>query len=85
MKAIICGGGTVGHLTPGISIAEIIKNNEKKLNKNYTDEEIETAINEAKAMFVKKEVVNIDFGKDNQQLSGAVSQPSQQPPVVDKK
>ena len=25
MKAIICGGGTVGHITPGISIAEIIK------------------------------------------------------------
>ena len=29
MKAIICGGGTVGHLTPGISIAEIIKKNDK--------------------------------------------------------
>lgn len=24
MKVIICGGGTVGHLTPGISIAEIV-------------------------------------------------------------
>ena len=25
MKVIICGGGTVGHITPGISIAQIIK------------------------------------------------------------
>lgn len=28
MKAIICGGGTAGHITPGISIAEIIKKKE---------------------------------------------------------
>ncbi len=30
MKAIICGGGTVGHLTPGISIAEIILKQDSK-------------------------------------------------------
>ena len=30
MKALICGGGTVGHITPGISIAEIIKKHEPK-------------------------------------------------------
>ncbi len=30
MKAIICGGGTVGHITPGISIAEIIKEHDSK-------------------------------------------------------
>lgn len=29
MKVIICGGGTVGHVTPGISIAEIILKKEK--------------------------------------------------------
>ncbi len=29
MNVIICGGGTVGHLTPGISIAEIISESEK--------------------------------------------------------
>lgn len=30
MKAIICGGGTVGHVTPGISIAEAILKKEPK-------------------------------------------------------
>ena len=30
MKAIICGGGTVGHITPGISIAEVILKKEPK-------------------------------------------------------
>ena len=29
MNAIICGGGTAGHITPGLSIAEIISNKEK--------------------------------------------------------
>ena len=30
MNVIICGGGTVGHLTPAISIAEIITRSYKK-------------------------------------------------------
>ena len=67
------------------AIKDIIKNNQKTFNKNYTDEEIETAITEAKAVFVKKEVVNVDFGKDNSQLSSPVSQSAKQPPFVDKK
>ena len=28
MKIIICGGGTAGHVTPGIAIAEVIKEND---------------------------------------------------------
>ena len=63
------------------AIKDIIKNNEKKLNKNYTDEEIETAINEAKAMFVKKEVVNIDFDQEKQPLSSVAPQ-NQQGPII---
>ena len=35
--------------------------------------------------FVKKEVVNVDFGKDNSQLSSPVSQSAKQPPIADKK
>lgn len=67
------------------AVKDIIKNNQKNPNKNYTDEEIETAITEAKAMSVKKEIVNIDFGKDNSQLSSPVSQSAKQIPIADKK
>ena len=49
MNAIICGGGTAGHITPGLSIAEIISNKEKDsdiLFVGRTDGEENRSINE---------------------------------------